>query len=188
MTGKTDILFWRRVDVPGLERMALHHHDDGVLAEASVLCLEDGGFQLTHRWRLDPLWRTLSLDVVKLAGSNEQRLRLERTRDGWAVDGDHRPDLDGLDEPDLSVTPFCNTLPIRQMLAGTASSQVLSTCYINAADMRVVASTQKYERISDTRFRYIDLGVFTGFEAVLDVDADGFVERYEGLFERIRPA
>ncbi|WP_249689499.1 putative glycolipid-binding domain-containing protein [Stappia sp. WLB 29] len=188
MVTETDILFWQRLDQPGLERLAINSREDGVHVRATLLCLDDGGFQVSHVWRLDPNWRTLSLDIVKLDAGGEQRLLIERTTSGWTVDGIRRPDLGGVDEPDLSVTPFCNTLPIRQLQAGTASSRTISTCYIDAANMSVVPSTQKYERISQGRFRYIDLGVYKGFEADLDVDGHGFVERYEGLFERIRPS
>ena len=51
------ILFWRRTDVAGLERLQLVSEPDGVLAVSTVLCLEDGGFRLDHRWRLDADWR-----------------------------------------------------------------------------------------------------------------------------------
>ena len=46
-------------------------------------------------------------------------------------------------------------------------------------------SRQRYERLSTRSFRYIDLGAADGFEATLEVDANGIVTRYEGLFEQL---
>ena len=183
------ILFWRRTDVPGLERLALTVSGDGILAESTIVCLEDGGFRLDHRWQLTPDWRARSLQVERWgAGGMHHRLLLERSGDGWLLDGAPRPDLDGAEEPDLSVTPFCNTFPIRRTADAAGSSLTLDTCYIDAAAMTVERSRQRYERLGPNRLRYVDLGVAAGFEAELEVDEEGLVLRYEHLFERVEPA
>ena len=183
----TAILFWRRTDVQGLERLALTVSHDEVVAESTSLCLEDGGFRLDHRWRLTPDWSARSLEVERWGASEHQWLTLERSGDGWLVDGEPRSDLDGAEEPDLSVTPFCNTFPIRRTPTGGGGSLTLDTCYIDAAAMTVQRSRQRYDRLGPNRVRYIDLGVSSGFEADLEVDDDGLVLRYEHLFERVRP-
>ena len=108
------ILFWRRTDVAGLERLQLVIEPDGVTATSTVVCLEDGGFRLDHHWRLAPDWRAKSVVVERWNAHGHGRLCLERAGTGWQVDGAPRPDLDGAEEPDLSVTPFCNTFPIRR--------------------------------------------------------------------------
>jgi uncharacterized protein len=83
--------------------------------------------------------------------------------------------------PDLSVTPFCNTLPIRR----TPASLTLDTAFIDGVSLSVARSRQRYERYSSDRLRYIDLGLSAGFEADLEVDERGLVRRYEHLFERV---
>jgi uncharacterized protein len=47
------VLFWRRTDVEGLERLELAIEPDAVTAMSTVICLEAGGFRIEHRWRLD---------------------------------------------------------------------------------------------------------------------------------------
>ena len=59
------ILFWRRTDVIGLERLALTVSSDRIVADATVVCLEDDGFEIRHRWSLTPDWRTQSLEVER---------------------------------------------------------------------------------------------------------------------------
>ena len=185
MSSQPEVLFWRRTDVPGLERLALGASADAVLAESTVLCSENSGFRLDHRWRLTPDWRALSLEVERWGAAGRQRLLLERADGGWRVDGARRPDLDGAEEPDLSVTPFCNTFPIRRTPVGAGECLTLDTCFVDAAAMTVARSRQRYDRQEANRLRYVDLGLSAGFEADLEVDDRGLVIRYEHLFERV---
>jgi hypothetical protein len=183
----TAVLFWRRTDVEGLERLELVIEPDGVTATATVLCLEAGGFRLEHRWRLTPDWRTQAVTVERWDARGHGGLRLERAGAGWRVDGASRPDLDGAEEPDLSVTPFCNTFPIRRTPAAAGERLTLDTAFIDGPALTVARSRQRYERQGPGRVRFVDLGLARGFEADLQVDAAGLVLRYEHLFERVAP-
>ncbi|HYE38360.1 MAG TPA: putative glycolipid-binding domain-containing protein [Ramlibacter sp.] len=185
MTPK--ILFWRRTDVEGLERLALTVTPQGVTAESTVLCLEDGGFRIDHRWELDGGWRAQRVTVERLDAQGHGVLRLERAGRGWLVDGIPRADLVGAEEPDLSVTPFCNTFPIRRAPRQAGGRLTLDTAFIDGAALTVTRSKQRYERLGPGRLRYVDLGVSAGFEADLEVDDEGLVLRYEQLFERVTP-
>jgi hypothetical protein len=187
MGPDAEILFWRRTDLAGLERLSLVVSPDAVLAEGSVICTEDGGFRLDHRWRLAPDWRALSLEVERWGPAGHARLAVERTEGGWIVDGARRPDLDGAEEPDLSVTPFCNTFPIRRLPPDLGETLDLDVCHVDGAAMNVARSRQRYERLGPTRVRYVDLGRSAGFEADLRVDERGLVLRYQHLFERVTP-
>lgn len=188
MPSEPVILFWRRTDNLGLERLVLRVSSDGILADATVLCMDDGGFRLDHSWRLTPDWRAQSLEVERWGTTGHSRLMVERTVEGWSVDGKARPDLAGADEPDLSVTPFCNTFPIRRTPAAAGTSLTLDTCFVDGAAMTVARSRQRYDRLGSRRVRFVDLGLAAGFEAELEVDAEGIVLRYEHLFERVMPA
>ena len=187
----TQELFWRRTDVVGLERLELVRDIDateGIEANGTVLCLEDGGFDLAHRWQLSADWRVQSVVIERRGVGGRVRLAVERQGDGWLVDGLRRPDLDGAEEPDLSVTPLCNTFPIRRLAAPPASVRELDVCFIDAATMSVTRARQRYERIDAHRVRYVSVdGASAGFTAELVVDDDGLVQAYEHLFERVEP-
>jgi hypothetical protein len=183
---ETTVLFWRRTDVQGLERLDLKVEPDGVKASSTLLCLESGGFRLDHRWVLAPDWRAQSVTVERWDASGHKALLLERAGAGWQVDGALRADLQGAEEPDLSVTPFCNTFPIRRTPVQPGASLQLDTAYIDADAMTVARSSQRYDRKGPGRVRYVDLGLSLGFEADLVVDEQGLVLSYEHLFERVR--
>jgi hypothetical protein len=187
LSMSTSVLFWRRTDFEGLERLELVIDSEGVNATSTVICLEAGGFRLDHRWRLDPGWRAQSVTVERWNAQGHGVLRLERAGTGWRVDGAPRPDLDGAEEPDLSVTPFCNTFPIRRMPETAGASLTLDTAFIEGPALRVARSRQRYDRHGPGRLRYVDLGLSRGFEADLAVDDTGLVVRYEHLFERVAP-
>ena len=183
----TSVLFWRRTDVAGLERLELAIEPGGITAASTVICLEAGGFRLDHRWRLDPDWRAQSAIVERWNSQGHGALRLERSGYGWTVDGKPRPDLDGAEAPDLSITPFCNTFAIRKALQSNGQSLTLDTAFIDGPALTVTRSRQRYDRRGPRAWRYIDLGLSRGFEADLLVDERGLVTRYEHLFEQVTP-
>jgi uncharacterized protein len=179
------VIFWRRTDVVGLERLALIVGTASIQAVSTVIGVGEGGFRLDHAWELTPDWRAVSVRVERLCTDGRRVLALEREGSGWRVNGQRRPDLDGTEEPDLSVTPFCNTLPIRRILGSGDASLTIDVAYVNGKDLTVTRSRQRYVRQGPNRIRYVDLGLFSGFEADLHVDDWGLVLHYEGLFERV---
>ena len=180
----TRTIFWRRLDTDGLERLLVVEDDAGIFVKGTILTTEDGGCRLDHDWHLDSNWSALSVAVSREGADGHKALRLDRRGAGWKVDGHTRPDLDGASEADLSLTPFCNTLALRRLMGSEGDTIELDIAYIDGVALSVARSRQAYDRIDDRCFRYRDLGLAMGFEAMLDVDDVGFVTRYEGLFER----
>lgn len=182
------VLFWRRTDTDGLERLELVFEPERVMAISTVICLEGGGFRIDHRWILDSDWRAQSVTVERWDAQQHGVLNLERVGRGWRVDGQSRPDLEGAEEPDLSVTPFCNTFPIRRVPEHPGASLTVDTAFIDGPALTVARSSQRYDRQGPGRLRFVDLGLSRGFEADLVVDETGLVLRYEHLFERVMPS
>lgn len=178
---------WRRIDQPGLELARIDIERHGVTVSSTLV---DGGehpFSLRYIWTLDPEWRTRTLRIEHMNG-DDRWLTIERTGDAsWRIDRQPAPHLDGCVELDLSATPFCNTLAIKRLDTRMASQGegALDVAYISANDMSVTPSRQRYEKLDGRTWRYTDLGVDHGFTAALQLDADGLVERYEGLFEAL---
>lgn len=184
MITRAGLCLWRRLDRPGLELLWLSDEPSGPLARSNVV---DGGnvpYAVGYEWALDPSWRTRYLKV-QLAQQVTRSMVIERIGETtWQVNGEARPDLEGCMEIDLSTTPFCNTLALRRFGPPPGGPGALVALYVSFPDLTCRPSRQKYERLDERRFRYVDLGAFRGFTAEIVVDQDGLVETYEGLFER----
>jgi hypothetical protein len=113
----------------------------------------------------------------------DRALMIERAGPtAWRVDGESRTYLDCCDELDVSATPFCNSLAVRHF--GDIDGE-WSALYVAVPDLIMTPSRQRYEKRAERTWRYIDLGVVKGFEADLELDEDGLVRRYSGLFESL---
>lgn len=173
---------WRRIDQPGLELARIEIASRGVTVCSMLV---DGGSAprgLRYLWMLDKDWRTRSLRLESMT-DEDRWLHIERSGvASWRIGGRPAEHLDGCQELDLSATPFCNTLGIRR--ASEEDEDFTAAC-ISATDLSVTPSRQRYEKLSPRKWRYQDLGVADGFTAILDLDGDGLVKTYEGLFEAL---
>jgi hypothetical protein len=173
---------WRRLDFAGLEILQLAQDAHGVEARATIIDAGDGRFSLQAIWSLDTDWRSRSLELTQDSADGVKVLRIERGQRSWVVNDKLRPDLADCMEVDLSATPFCNGLALHGLKNAPGE---LTALYVEASDLTVQASRQRYEQVGPRKWRYVDLGVADGFKAVLDFDEDGLVTKYEGLFERV---
>jgi len=173
---------WRRLDEPGLELFRLQQVADVLEVRSWIVHAGKAPFSLSYVWKLDPAWSTRSLRLDSYTDRNRTCLLEREGPAAWRVDGKPRPDLDGCAEIDVSATPFCNALAVHHL---RQRSGELTTAYVDAPALSVTPSRQRYEALGGGRWRYVDLGVAAGFEATIELDADGLVARYQGLFEAL---
>lgn len=173
---------WRRLDFAGLEILQLNQDAQGVEARSTIIDAGDGRFSLQAVWSLDAHWRSRSLELIQESADGMKTLRIERGQRSWLVNDKLRPDLADCLEIDVSATPFCNGLALHGLRHEAGE---LTALYVDAHDLSVQPSRQRYDKLGAQQWRYVDLGVANGFTAVLDFDEDGLVTNYEGLFQRV---
>ena len=98
--------------------------------------------------------------------------------------GRARPDLEGCLDIDIWPTPFTNTFPIRREPLSVGERREFVMAWVSAPELTVRPMRQGYTRLADRRYLYENLEG-SGFRAELDVDADGVVLDYEGVFRRV---
>jgi hypothetical protein len=187
-------VYWRPWDEPGLEHLHVTFAADGLRAVGLILRkLDDSHLRCRYKLETDAAFRTrkMTFAVMPSGGSDGNRLALESDGDGhWHVNGEPRPDLSGCLDPDIQISPFTNTLPIRRLGLRAGASADIRVVYVPLPDLAVRPAEQRYTCIEKFgtkggRYRYDD--AHWNFTAELPVDADGLVTDYPELFERVWP-
>lgn len=174
---------WATEKGGGLEHVELETGDAGVTAEG-VLIGPAGGrlFACSYLLHCDADWRLRSLDV-HVAGRGRVCLRADGAGNWTDAAGAPLPALQGCTDVDLSGSPFTNTLPIRRLGDALQARQEIRVAYVDLPKLDVQPVAQAYTRVAPDRVRFESLS--RPFTADLDVDGEGLVLRYEGLFTRV---
>lgn len=171
----------------GLEHLVL----DPRRADSVIVAFDEQGdpFRLGYRLEWDEGWylRQAALEVWAATGRRSLVLRSD-ARGHWS-DGEGRPidALDGCLDIDIWPTPFTNSFPIRREPMGIGTRRQFRMAWVAAPSLTVQPMGQAYTRLADDRYRYESLDG-SGFQAEIEVDDDGLVVDYPGLFRRVMPA
>lgn len=130
---------------------------------------------------------TLSAEITVRHAERSHHLRLRREPSGrWLADGRELESCRGALDVDLGVTPSTNTSAIRRLELTMGASAELTATWVRFPELSIEPLPQRYTRLGECTYRYESLrGGEVVFQALLEVDGTGLVERYEGLFERI---
>jgi len=102
---------------------------------------------------------------------------------GWSDDrAEPLPTLRGCIDIDLWPTPLTNSLPIWRTDWTDGEPRRFAMAWIDGDTMTVERQEQIYTRLGAFRFRYQGA---EGFERMLEVDPDGLVTTYPGLFRQM---
>lgn len=183
MAARMRTIRWAEWNGKGLEHLSLSQSDEGQSA-AGVVIAERGGaaFGLTYHLRVDGQWRLRALSAWLTDGSRLHVLSDGRGR--WTdAEGRVLGALSGCVDVDIAATPFTNTLPIRRLALKDGEAEEIPVAYIPVPSLAIEPVEQRYTRLAAGRFLYESLS--SGFSAELEVDEDGVVRDYPGLFRRV---
>jgi hypothetical protein len=201
--GGDRLLIWSGLDAWRVEVARVELSAGGIHASGTQIGLDPVPYRLDYRLAAPERFVTGRLDV-EAAGSGWRRwLELRRDADGgWDCEagGEGRVDLPsaggdveslrGALDCDLGLSPLTNTMPVRRHGLDREPGAVdFLMAWVSAPDLGLQSSRQRYEHVraeDGRRFvRYVDLGTHRGFEAELELDADGLVVRYPELARRV---
>lgn len=180
MAWQRDII-WSRLDEHGQERC--------VFACDPTLCAVEGlgaaaidGFGLIFEYRVElaPDWRLRHAFAVAHLGVEEYRVTFERRDDGaWSIDGKRRPEFDSCTDLDFAFSPSTNTMAIGRLGLGVGEEGFSRALWVREPELSLSVLEQTYRRTGRNRYQYSS----GDFAATIDVDEQGLVTRYPGLFE-----
>jgi hypothetical protein len=134
--------------------------------------------QTNHRW--ETTWVQIQLQVDNRA----EQFFFDRDENGsWKnKDGRLIADLEGCTEPDISLSPFTNTLAINRLKLKNNEAETIKVVFFDILEHRLKPAFQTYTRLSDSTYHFETAE--KDFQVIITVDEHGLVVDYPELFVR----
>jgi uncharacterized protein len=183
MRGGT--VLWERLDVPGHDAARLAAVPGGGWNLRGMAVFVHGGAPawLGYDVALDAGWATVAARIDGWIGGEAYACGVARGADGWVLDGRPQPGLDHLADLDLGFTPATNLTQLRRVAPEIGAAVALPVAWLEAGASALVELEQHYRRRDRDSYDYAAPGV--GYRAVLELDRDGFVRDYPGLWRKV---
>ena len=177
-------VLWRQLDALGLEHCRWSTEGDAPRVDGAVIVMDNGvPWRLEYDVRCDSAWRTRAVSVRAVAGASDRTLALDADANArWTVDGVARDDLFGCLDVDLGFSPATNTLPIRRLGVRVGEQASIDVAWVEFPTLTIRRASQRYTRLTQSIYRFEYLSI--DFVADIEVDANGLVVVYPGLWER----
>ena len=177
-------IVWRRIsDDLSIECAHIGAIGDGHAITGRIVAVEaETPLELDYRIETGPGWSTRSVRLEQVFEGLDKHLDLLCHEGNWRVNGVLAPHLAGCSDVDLGLSPSTNMLPIKRLVLSVGEAAEIRAAWVRFPAMDVVAARQRYERLDLSLWRYTNID--SGFSAQVEVDSDGLVLVYEGLWTR----
>jgi len=176
---------WRDWAGESMEYAVIRAGERAIVVDSVLVSAGDSErFGVRYHLECDPGW-ILRKAAIAVVGADS---RIELNSDGrgcWADGAGRRlSHLDGAIDIDLSVTPLTNTLAIRRMGLAVGRARDIRAAYVRFPGLDATIDPQRYTCLEGMR-RYLYESLDSDFVREIEVDPDGLVVTYPGLFKRI---
>ena len=175
-------MLWRRLDSSGHDSCSLWRNEAGWRLEgAAVYQHEHGLARLAYDVQCDEHWRTDAGQVRGAVGTRVIDFAIARRGASWTLNDAPMPGLDHLVDLDLSFTPATNLQQLKRVAMALNQAVKVPVAWLNVDAGTLTELPQIYEPRSETTLWYEAPSV--GYRGLLEVDPNGFIRRYPGLWE-----
>jgi hypothetical protein len=176
------VVVWERIDTVGVELAEVELSP--VRVEGEVVVIENGEpMAVSYQVDCDGGATTLRATVRLKRRGARQHCHLERSAGGgWTVNGNPAPQLEGLADVDLSVTPSTNTAPLRRLRLAIGQEAEVTAAWVKFPTLDVVPLRQIYRRVGPHAYEYEAPEL--QFATEIECDEEGVVRTYGGLWRQ----
>ena len=181
----TSTFVWQSLAWPST---VIHQHivsDTEIRGRGLTVGKTDQGtpFAYLYHVALTPAWEMKTVSVTSLLDRRTLALRHDagRWRDSACA---HLRGFDGVSLVDLSISPFTNTIAIKQLSFVGDEPRTTDVVFFDENHFAFRRVQQRYRQIARNQYRYHDVES-ADFAADIVVDDAGLVIDYEGLFKRV---
>ncbi|HYE43046.1 MAG TPA: putative glycolipid-binding domain-containing protein [Caulobacteraceae bacterium] len=176
---------WTALYAPGLDACRIERLADGWrLAGTAVFAHERGPASLAYSVDCAPDWTTRNGDVRGWIGDATVEADIRRGPQGWTLNGEDQPQVEGCLDLDYGFTPATNRLQMSRAAIGVGQTVDFDVAWFDGeGGLRRLPQT--YERLTPTTYRYASPD--GDYRAVLEMDDNGFVTHYPTLWRAQEP-
>ena len=172
---------WRRLDAPGHDACRLEPRADGWRLWGTAVFQHDGSpARLEYRVDCDRSWCTRTAGVRGWMGMQAVDIAVARRDGAWSLNDMPVQGLNDCVDVDFGFTPATNLLQLRRIALATGVAMAVPVAWLDVPAGTLLRLEQHYHRLADERYAY-DAPRFA-YRAELEVDPQGFVRRYPGLW------
>jgi hypothetical protein len=179
---------WVHIFNPGLEKVELEVSELGVMATGEVEeRIGDSSCRFHYTLLCDPSWNVKELIVDRhTPKTGSVDLMSDGLGEWYNAACEEIPVLDGCTEVDLSASAFTNTIPIRRLDLAANQKAELKVAHVDAYSLEIRVSQQRYTCLQrgESESTYYYEGLATGTRVQIQVDANGLILDYPGMFRR----
>lgn len=177
-------IIWKGIIYNALEYFNLIRQENTFIVKSKIIgTYEDKIYAVDYNVLIDAEWKVQNFEIEYEVNNIKSNIIGEKIKKEWKINGFINPSYTGFDFIDISLTPFTNTLPIRNLNLDIGQEVIIDVIYINILDNYIKPVKQKYRKNADRIYRYEN--VPNDFEADIWVDELGLVVFYPSLFERL---
>ena len=174
----TEIIFWRRLDIPGHEIATLNRiNDDWKLSGTALFSYQQNPCKLEYEINCDAQWRTRTAKII--GGIGNKVINIEVSVDenqNWYLNGAKSSTVEGCIDIDLGFSPSTNLLPIRRLSLSVGQKAEVKAAWLPFPTLKFELLPQVYRREGEKIYRYESRG--GAFSRQLEVNESGFVTNY----------
>lgn len=180
MTNKS--ILWRGIYLTGHEACRVFAQKTNWHLEGTAVFSHDHEpCRLTYQVVCDEHWNTLQGRVSGWVGNGTVELEITvDAEQNWKLNGLAQPTVTGCIDLDLNFSPSTNTLPIRRLNLNVGQEAEVRAAWLRFPSFELERLSQVYRRTGELTYRYESS---TGFVADLEVNVEGFVTNYPGLWQ-----
>ena len=179
-------VLWKGIDYDTDEHCAITYHEESVMVHSEIEGWIHNKAVYAEYWiKLNNNWEVQEFEINASVADKQYKHALQIDKnDHWKCKKNlPHFDFEGIRFIDISLTPFTNTLPVNGLNLKEGDSAEFDLIYIDILENRMEKQRQKYTRLSGNQYKFDNL---KGFTASIEVDNDGLVINYPGLFELVR--
>jgi hypothetical protein len=177
-------ILWRGVAFNSLEYFNIQEKQDHHIVVSRIIGyyqekIYSATYQLTinKQWEIEEFFIDSEVDMIK------NTLTGKKTGINWEINHFDNPSFKGFLYIDISLTPFTNTLPINNLQLKIGDSKEIDIIYIDLINNQITPVRQRYTRTDFNEYLYEN--IVSDFTVHIQVDENGLVLNYPGLFEKI---